>query len=157
MLFESLIKGDLEFGIFFHTPEIPDKLEVLKAISIRHHLVVRKDLRRKKNILETFIGSREVDDTNTKRFPTLEKLRKDQPGAKIKISSNNLTAQKEMVLQGLGVAILPSFLVANELRQGSLVDIYPHEKFEFQMKFIKRRTGILSKAALELIKACIEN
>ncbi|MNL85253.1 LysR substrate binding domain protein [compost metagenome] len=61
-----------------------------------------------------------------------------------------------MVLQGLGVSILPDFLVKEDIKNGLLYDIYPHEKFQFQMKFIKRRTGVLSVAAQKLIQCCIE-
>lgn len=157
MLFDYLIKGDIEFGIFFHIPELPERLEIFKTIQVRHHLVIKKDLRRKQEILERFIGSREIDDTTTKKFPTLEKLRKDHQGAKIMISSNNLTAHREMVLQGLGVSILPAFLVDKDIKDGLLSDIYPHEIFQFQMKFIKRRTGVLSAAAKELINSCIDS
>lgn len=157
MLFDNLINGDLEFGIFFHIPELPEKLEIFKTKETRFHLVIRKDLRKKKEILENFIGSREIDDTTTKKFPTLERLKKDYPDSNIKISSNNLSAHREMVLQGLGVSILPAFLVAQDIKEGLLADIYPHESFKFQMKFIKRRTAVLSLAALELVKVCIEN
>jgi DNA-binding transcriptional LysR family regulator len=150
MLFESLIDAKIEFGLFFHVPELPYSLEVFKAKSIRHHLVIKKELRRKSEVIETFIGSREIDDTSTKRFPTLERIRKDYPKAKIKISSNNLTAHRQMVLQGLGISVLPDFLVKDDLKTGVLSDVYPQEVFEFQMKFIKRRTGILSFAAQEL-------
>jgi DNA-binding transcriptional LysR family regulator len=59
-----------------------------------------------------------------------------------------------MVLQGLGVSILPDFLIHNELHLGSLVDLYPREQFNFKMKFIKRRTGILSLAAQNFVKVC---
>lgn len=62
-----------------------------------------------------------------------------------------------MVLQGLGVSILPAFLVAEDIKDGLLSDVYPHELFQFRMKFIKRRTGILSNSALELVKICIES
>lgn len=157
ILCDTIIKGELEMGIFFHIPELSEKLEIFKTKELKYHLVVRKDLRRKKEILESFIGSREIDDTSTKKFPTLERLRKDHPKAKIKISSNNLTAHKEMVLQGLGVSILPDFLVKEEIANGLLADIYPQEAFRFQMKFIKRRTSVLSVAALELVKFCMES
>lgn len=156
MLFTAIASGSIEFGVFFHVPEVPEKLEIFKTKEVQYRLVVRKDLRRKKEVLESFIGSREIDDTLTKKFPTLDKLRKDYPGVKIKISSNNLTAHKEMVYQGLGVSILPSFLVENDIKEGKLADIYPNETFKFQMKFIKRKTGILSTAALEMVKGCIE-
>jgi Transcriptional regulator len=153
-LFENIEKGQLELGMFFHIPELPEKLEIIHNNEVRFYLVIKKDLRRKKEILETFIGSREIDDTSTKRFPTLERLRKDYPAAKIKISTNNLTAHKEMVLQGLGVAILPAFLVENDIKNGLLSDVYPTEHFKFQMKFIKRKTAILSMAAQKFLSQC---
>jgi DNA-binding transcriptional LysR family regulator len=153
-VFEYLVKGEVEMGLFFHVPELPAKLEIFKTTDVRFYLVIKKDLRKKKDILETFIGSREIDDTSTKRFPTLDRLRKDFPSAKIKISSNNLTAHREMVLQGMGVSILPDFLVEQDIKKNLLWDIYPRERFIFQMKFIKRRTGVLSLPATELIKFC---
>jgi DNA-binding transcriptional LysR family regulator len=155
MLFEEIISGDVELGIFFHIPDLPEKLEIFEKKEIRFHLVVRKELRKNKATLESFIGSREIDDTGTRRFPTLERLRKDYPEASIKISSNNLSAHREMVLLGLGVSILPDFLVAQDLKAGTLSDIYPKEDFKFQMKFIKRKTAVLSVSASEWTKHCL--
>lgn len=152
MLFEQIKKGEMEVGLFFHTPTLPEELVIFKTEEIRYHVVIRKDLRRKQAVLESFIGSREIDDTSTRRFPTLERIRRDWPGAKIKISSNNLTAHRELVLQGLGVAVLPDFIVANDIKQGLMSDVYPHESFKFQMKYIKRRTAILSSPALAMTK-----
>lgn len=156
MLFEKIMNGDVEMGIFFHVPELPEKLQIFATKQIPYQLVVRKDLKKKAEVLESFIGSREIDDISTRRFPTLEKLRKEHPRAQIKISSNNLTAHKEMVLQGLGVSVLPKFLIEEDLKSGKLVDVLPQESLKFQMKFIKRRTGVLSAAASEFVKACIE-
>lgn len=153
MLFEQIKKGDIELGLFFHIPEMPNELEIFKKEDVRYHVVVLKELRKKQLVLESFIGSREIDDTSTRRFPTLERIRSDHPNAKIKISSNNLTAHREMVLNGLGVSVLPDFIVQNDLQNGALVDLYPKEPIKFQMKFIKRRTAILSPAALALIQA----
>lgn len=156
IIFNELTKGDLEFGIFFHIPELPDQLEIIEVKEFRYRLVVRKDLKKNIEVIQKFIGSREIDDTSTKKFPTLERLRKDYPKASIKISSNNLTAHKSMVLNGLGVSILPDFLVEKEIKNGILSDIYPDEYFKFKMKFIKRKTSVLSRAAQELVRLCIE-
>lgn len=150
MLFAQIKNGEIELGMFFHTPDIPDELTVFKSKDIRFHVVIRKDLRRKKEILESFIGSREIDDTSTRRFPTLEKLRHDWPHAKIKISSNNITAHRQMVLEGLGVAVLPDFIISKDIKDGLVADLYPHEHLTFKMKFIKRKTATLSSAALAL-------
>lgn len=151
ILFQQIESGQLELGIFFHIPDLPEKLEIFERKDIPYRLVIRKDLKRKKEVLESFIGSREIDDTSTRRFPTLEKLRRDHPQAKIKVSSNNLTSHKEMVLRGIGVAVLPEFLIKNELKEGLFADLLPKENLIFQMKFIKRRTATLSLAAKELV------
>jgi DNA-binding transcriptional LysR family regulator len=156
MLFDKIIKGELEMGLFYHIPEMSEKLEVFETLDTRYHLVIRKDLKRKSDIIERFIGSREIDDISTKKFPTLERLKKDYPKASITISSNNLTAHKEMVLQGLGVSILPEFLVHQEIKTGVLADLYPNERFNFKMKFIKRKTAVLTLAAGSLVKECIK-
>ena len=148
MLFERIKKGEIEFGMFFHIPELPDELEIFKSKEIRYHVVVRKDLRKNQVALESFIGSREIDDTSTRRFPTLDRIRRDHPKARIKISSNNLTAHREMVLQGLGVAVLPDFIVRNDIKEHRVCDLYPQELLKFSMKFIKRKTTLLSAAAI---------
>lgn len=156
MLLEKIIKGDIEIGLFFHIPELSDKLEIFATKDVRYHLVVRKEFKRKSEVLESFIGSREIDDTSTKKFPTLDRLKRTYPKASIKISSNNLTAHKEMVMQGLGVAVLPDFLVQDELKNGTFIDLYRHEEFKFKLKFIKRKTGVLTLVAKMLVNQCIE-
>jgi DNA-binding transcriptional LysR family regulator len=155
MLFDKLLNGEIELGCFFHVPEIPDRLEIFKRKEIRYYLVIRKDLKRNSEVMGSFIGSREIDDTSTRRFPTLDRLKKDYPEAKIKISSNNLTAHRELVLQGLGVSILPDFLVEEDIKAGVLADIYPKENFIFQLKFIKRKTSLLSLNANKFIELCL--
>lgn len=143
-LLESIASGAFELGLFFHIPDLNDKLEIFHRIPFRYRLVVRKDLRRNKRVCESFIGSREIDDTSNCRFPTLERLKKDYPQARIRISSNNLTAHRQMVFEGLGVSILPEFLVKEDLREGVLADLYPNENFQFDLKAVKRKTAILS-------------
>ena len=152
MLFQRIIAGDLEFGLFFHVPEIPAKLELSIFRSVPFRFVVRKDLKRTASVLQSFIGSREVDDTDNRRFPTLEKLRAIHPRALIRISANNLNAHREMVLAGLGVSILPEFLLENDLDQ--LADVLPREKFAFNMKLVKRTTGVLSLNARPFLEGC---
>lgn len=144
MLCDRIAKGELEFGLFFHLPHLPESLETKIHDSVRFRLVVKKDLRKNKKTLRSFIGSREIDDTDNRRFPTVERMRQDDPEVKIAISSNNLTAHKEMVLAGLGVSILPEFLVDSEIASGQLADIYPQEKFDFKMKLVTRKSGVLS-------------
>lgn len=152
MLLKKIEHGEIELGLFFHIPALSDKLVVEKSLMTTFRLVVRKDLRKDLDVLTSFIGSREIDDISTSRYPTLEKLRVKYPDAKIKISSNNLTAHKEFVLKGAGVAILPEFLVGSEIKNKELVDVLPQENFKFQLKIIKRKNGILSLNAMKLME-----
>jgi DNA-binding transcriptional LysR family regulator len=143
-LFNQIKSGELEFGLFFHVPDLLNGLKIKTIKKVRFHLVIRKDLKNKKFVMESFIGSREIDDTSTKRFPTLTKLKKIHPEAKIRISSNNITAHKEMVLRGLGVAVLPDFLVQEDLKNGILTDVLPKEQLEFELKLVERSNSVLS-------------
>lgn len=52
-----------------------------------------------------------------------------------------------MVLKGLGVSILPRFLVEKELSAGQLKRLYPKERFEFPLKLVLRRNKSLSRNA----------
>ncbi|MEK7354904.1 MAG: LysR family transcriptional regulator [Bdellovibrionota bacterium] len=148
---DQIGKGDVEFGLFFHIPELPSNLEWHVFRTMPFRLVVRKSDRRNGAVIDSFIGSREIDDVSTRRFPTIERMRRDRPGVKITISSNNLASHKEMVSRGLGVSILPEFLVADDLKRGTLVDVYPKEKFEFAMKVVKRRNSVPSLNAAKFL------
>lgn len=154
ILFERIQKGDLEFGLFFHVPEVPESLKLTVLRKVRFHLVVRKDLRKQASVLESFIGSREIDDVATRSFPTLKKLKALHPDAAIKISSNNLTAHRSMVLRGLGVSVLPDFLIGEDLEKGRLVDILPREHLEFDLKSVRRETSAPSLNAETFLAAC---
>lgn len=146
-LFEKIGSGEFEFGLFLHIPELSSEFEMKKLGLIPHDLVISAKRAEDKKVRSTFIGSREVDDTKTRRFPTIERMRKDNPGVQIKISSNSLTAHKNMVLKGLGVSVLPRFLVEKEINSGQLKRLYPNEKFEFPLKLVLRKNKSLSRNA----------
>jgi len=40
MMFERLVRGEIELGLFFHIPDIPDELEIFQTKDIRFHVVV---------------------------------------------------------------------------------------------------------------------
>lgn len=159
-LFEKISSGEFEFGLFFHIPDIGPNLEMKKLGMIPYDLVVSAKYFHDKRIRSTFIGSREVDDIKTRKFPTVERMRKYDPDVQIRISSNSLTAHKNMVLKGLGVSILPNFLVAQEVKAGQLKRLYPNEKFEFPLKLVLRKNKSLSRNArvwLEYLNAWIQS
>lgn len=152
MVLKKIESGDIELGLFFHVPELSEKLVVERKIEIPFRLVVRKDLKKDEKVLSHFIGSREIDDTTSKKFPTLDVLKRKHPKASIKTSSNNLTAHKELVLNGVGVSVLPDFLIQQELKNKTLADVLPEEKFIFHLKIIKRKNSVTSLNAVKLLE-----
>ena len=152
MLLRKIESGEIELGFFFHIPDLSEKLQFETQIPTPFRLVVSRNHKKDADVLSTFIGSREIDDTSTRRFPTLEKLKAKYPKAAIKISSNNLSAHKEFVLQGAGVAVLPEFSIQRELKEKVLVDVLPNEEFIFQMKVVKRKNAVLSLSASKLME-----
>ncbi len=130
-------------------PELPSNLEVFKRVPLRFHLVVAQKANRK--IIERFIGSREIDDTSTHRFPTLERMRKDYAQARIALSSNCLTLHRRLVLKGYGSSVLPAYLIGPEIRTKKLRDVYPRERFFFDLKVVIPKGEPLSKAAQAIL------
>lgn len=149
-LVDLIAARKLEFGIFLHLPDLPEELEVIEKIPVRFHLVVSRKHKNKQTI-ERFIGSREIDDNSTHRFPTVEHMRKDYPNTRIITSSNHLGLHKQLVLQGYGSSILPEYSVTNELKKKFLVDVYPKEKFFFTLKIVGKKSCPLSNAALTFL------
>lgn len=125
---------------------------------VTHKLVVAKAQANSSHVCSSFIGSREVDDVANKVYPALTKLRRLHPDAEIRISTNSLSAHHSMVLDGMGVAILPEFIVRDDLRKGRLVALLEDEIFRFNMKVATRVGEALTPAAnifLEHLKTVV--
>jgi DNA-binding transcriptional LysR family regulator len=150
---EPLARGDLEFGVFFHLPaQRRSDLSIERIGEVPFALVIDAKHARDASVLESFIGSREIEDEGTRCFPTLDRLRRDYPKARIRLSCNDVAAQKEMVRRGLGVAVLPRRYVARELRTRALVELYEN-RFTFPLFLLTRRVQPLSRAASVYIEA----
>lgn len=149
-LLQMLSAGKLDVGYFFHMPPPPGNLEISERHAVRFRLVVRRDLRTDAETLSRFIGSREIDDRANQKFPTVEKLRRRYPRARIHISSNHLGLHRELVLRGQGVSVLPEFLVREDLRAKRLADALPGEEFVFDLKVVRRRGGAPTRAVQAL-------
>lgn len=138
-LVEMISNGKLDAGLFFHIPGLPPNLEVIQTLPVRFHLVIKRELKDDEETIQSFIGSREIDDLSTHKFPTVERMRKTWPKTRITFSSNHLGLHRELVLRGRGVSILPAFLVEEDLRAKRLADLYPRETFMFQLKAVARK------------------
>ncbi len=149
--FDDIVRGDSELGLFFHLPKARAELADIVFAKVPFKLVIRGDRVRDRSVRASFIGSREIDDAGTKSYPTVDRIRKDIPEVRIRLSSNDATARKQMALAGLGVAILPELMVRSELASGELSELYREERFRFDLHLVARSGRILPRAARVLL------
>lgn len=155
-MLDEIARGDAELGLFFHLPRRRDELAQSVFAKVPFKLVIKADRVRDRAVRTSFIGSREVDDGATRSYPTLERVQKELPEARIRLSSNDATARKRMVLAGLGIAILPEFMVREELAAGALAELHREERFRFDLFLVARAGRILPRAAKLLLAATQE-
>jgi len=146
----------VDAALLFHTPELPRGLEIRYTFPLVFRLVVATEFKKSNGVCSSFIGSREIDDTANKSYPTLNKLRKTFPEAQIKLSLNSLNAHHQMVRAGLGVSILPEFLVGDDINSGRLSCLLKDESFIFNLKIIMLAGEQPSSAMMAFIE-CLKD
>ena len=100
-----------------------------------------------KEALNSFIGSREVNDADSPHLPTFSKLKKLNKQIQIKYSANDLMAYKELVLHGLGIGLLPEPLIEEELKSKKLKAIHTNLKLSFPAFLVHHASYPLSHEA----------
>lgn len=135
---EKMVKDEIDFGLFFHGPEEMSGIEFEKIKKVSFFCVGDK----RGN--DVFIGSRELDFSLTRKFPTFEKLKKKYPKMKIQLNSNGLMLHKDLALHGAGAVVLPAFSVEKEMKNKKLFNLLPQDNLEFSLKLYQRKNKILS-------------
>ncbi len=128
----------LDVGLFFKVA--PSRLLARRVLAeYPCQLVVRRGRARDRATLETFIGSREVDDLTNRSFPTVAFLRRKGHATEIRLSCNSLEAHRAWLCAGLGVSILPRFVVADDLAARRLEVVYPRWVYGAALELVTRR------------------
>lgn len=135
---EKMVKDEIDYGLFFHGPEEMSGIEFEKIKKFSFLCVGTKKQH------DIFIGSREIDFSLTKKFPTYEKLKKRFPNLKIKLNTNGLMLHKNLAMEGLGAAVLPAFSVKDEIKNKKLFNLLLQENLEFSLNLYQRKNKILS-------------
>lgn len=151
-LMKLISEGNLDLGCFFYVPPLTSDLEIVHKLPMPFRLVIKSSLSQNKNVIQSFIGSREIDDNSNHSFPTVELMRKKFPKTRITFSSNSITLHKQLVLEGKGVSIIPEFMIESEIKKGTLVDLFPNKKFQWDMLIIKRKSSHLTIPANAFIE-----
>lgn len=151
LICHEISEGRVEFGVFFTDPDTED-FQVSELVDCPWQLVVARDVPRKSPVRTSLIISREIDYPKRKPFPALEMLKRHKVRLDPIVTANNLEAQKRMVLEGLGVAILPGFMVRAEMSRGTLLPLDPKKQFNHSLKLVTRRRKVLSRNALVFLE-----
>lgn len=128
---QRVLTEELEFAFLVTVPPEPG-LKIKAIATFPAHVYIASKSARDPKTQSFFVGSREVDYTGNRDFPTLEALKKQNPETEVRFSSNNLEIHKRFVLDGIGIAILPDFMMRAELKSKK-VKIF-QDKYEFQTK-----------------------
>jgi LysR family transcriptional regulator, nitrogen assimilation regulatory protein len=151
LLTEELADGRCELGLFLYAEKSP-LLERRELKKVPCQLVVSPKAAHRRDVLTTFIGSREIDDVTNKSFPTLHMLTQHRPETSIKLSCNSLEAHKALVGRGYGVSVLPRFMVERELKDGTLEVLHPEYVYLASLDLVTKRGKVLSRQAKALLK-----
>jgi DNA-binding transcriptional LysR family regulator len=137
-LVRMVTEGDLDLALSFNA--VRADLSITELGRFAFSIVVARDRRRAATTCERFIGSREVEDRTSHRFPALTLWRKTWPNAKIAVSSNSLSMQAAMIASGAVVGVLPEFMIADALAKKLLVRGSPAMNFPL-LAYERRREG----------------
>lgn len=149
-ILERVRKRELEFAIVFYEGQGQKELSLKKLGLCKFHVVSATNIG--KEALNSFIGSREINDPNNPKLPTFEKLKKINKSLLIKYSANDLSAYKEIILKGLGIGLMPAEFIKEELKSKKIKIIHPEIKLEFPLYLIHHSSYPLSKEATSIIE-----
>jgi len=158
LLLDQIQSGSVEFGLFFNVPSLPADLDKTKLTNVPFEFVVSKDLARNKSILESFIASKEQSDPESSKLPLFEKYKLHHKSAKITAISSSSMARKSLVLNGVGVTILPRFLIYAELKNGALKSLNDGD-YSLPLYLVERKSSYRTRMKNYLIseiKAAVE-
>ncbi|MFS4460154.1 LysR family transcriptional regulator [Bdellovibrio sp. HCB2-146] len=144
LLIDKIRSGTIEFGMFFNVPDLPADLEKSKLTNVPFEFVIAKELAKNKTTMESFIASKEQDDDESSRLPLFEKYKAHHKGVKVVAVSSSSMARKSLVLNGLGVTILPRFLVRTELKNGTFKSIHEGD-YSLPLYLVERKSSYRTK------------
>ena len=143
---QEIIDGNAEFGILYADSE-PSDFQVSDLCRVRFRLVIASQHFKDQTLRSSFVISRETDYSKSTPFPVIEMLSKNRLKFTRVISCNNLDSQKQLVREGMGVALLPAFMVKEEIEKGDFTVLQPQKDFSSSLKLVTRKGKVLSRDA----------
>jgi DNA-binding transcriptional LysR family regulator len=141
--------GKLDMGLFFNVPKLPPDLVKSKILDADFYYLIKSSLKKDSSVLDNFIATTSQKYESPQQLPLYKKYRQANKNAVVSFASNSSTARLMSVKNGLGVTILPKFMVKNELEKGSLATLLQPEKMGLYL--IERNSSYRSNVKNSLI------
>jgi DNA-binding transcriptional LysR family regulator len=125
---DDIQSGKVDMGFFFNLPKIPNDLSKLKIANVDFYYVIKSNKKTDPDTLNSFIATNSHNYESPLDLPLFKKYISYNKKAQIHFASNSSITRKTSVLNGLGVSILPSFMVNYEIKKGILATIHQPEK-----------------------------
>lgn len=144
---EELLNGRLELGVFY-TATTDAGLVAEKLGFVEFVIVTKKKLTLDTLSAQPFVSCRVNDYQGA--YPTLRMLHALGVRPRESFQTNSQETQKRLALRGLGFAVLPRFMVREELKQKLLVEVRTTKTIGSDLFLVTRRGKTLSKPAQTL-------
>jgi DNA-binding transcriptional LysR family regulator len=148
-LIERLKNRKLEFAVLLYEGKRIKELEYCPIGSLNFKVVASTKINNE--ALNSFIGSREVNDSDSPHLPTFNKLKRLNKALQIKYSANDLLAYKELILKGLGIGLLPESMISHDVKLKKLRLLHTELKLKFSVQLVHHGSYPLSQEALCMI------
>jgi DNA-binding transcriptional LysR family regulator len=145
---------ELEFGLLFYEGNRIAGVEYKELIQCEFKVVATPTI--DKEGLNSFIGSREINESNAASLPTFSKLKKINKSLRIKYSANDLNAYREIILKGLGIGLLPEMMIRSDLQRKKLKLLYPNMQLSFPIWLVCRQGYPLSHEAQRIVSLLLD-
>lgn len=154
-LFQKVESGDLEFALLFKDNYHGFDLEFKPFLKVPFYVAIASHTQKRPDTLRSYIAAREIEEGRIEDFKEWPLLKALVPGIRIQFSASNYILHKELVLNGSGISIFPSFLISDEIRKKQLVILNKKKPIDFTLQLVTRRQRPLTTKAiafLELLK-----
>lgn len=150
-LLEMLKQGKLDLLILFYTPSLPEGISEEIINEVNFHGVIRKDLKGKKDLYKKLIGDSIMINSHKTRFKFLKEHISKHQIQDLFLSTNNINTQLQEVVNGKGVAFLPSFMVLPMIKSNKLAYLNRKNIDKHSLKIVMRNSFIPNKAHKDII------
>ncbi len=158
---KEISSRDVELGVLSFKPaestlrSVPVLTDVLVLIvAPGHRLAGRKEVSVKELGTETFIAH---NAKSPYREKVIEAFEANKTNLRISIELPSLEAIKRLVIEDIGVALVPELTARSEIADGRLVGLSVKEmRFDRKLHLVYRRNSVLSHAASQFMELAKE-